>query len=122
MNQDKIKQAFDEWYSKAGSVELNQAWLAAYEWLMSQADKGFLELKEQYVGGYGIQYEVPPEEAWRQARLSCAKELSEKDKRIAELEGELRGASMIARDVLGVTKFEIIYPLAAELASKKESK
>ncbi len=36
-------------------------------------------------------------------------------KRVRELEDEIQGLSMIARDVLGAAKFDIIYPVSSKI-------
>jgi hypothetical protein len=116
MNQDKIKQAFEEWrtgrnYTWQQTYSLGvseEGWLAACEWLMSQGSEGFDEWadKNQINNPWKrIRYE----DAWVNIRLSCAKELAEKDARIKELEGELS------------RQYELVSKIGMELNTRKQA-
>lgn len=127
MNQDKIKQAFEKWLNDKYTKDYGNrsAWLAACEWIMSQGEKDFEAWWDDIINqNEGLPDYIEPEEVWQAARLSCAKELSEKDERIAALEGELARAYPKAKGT-AYSQYELeqiikSFPLAAELASKKE--
>jgi hypothetical protein len=169
VNQDKIKQAFEAWWeTERGGKPLNndyipvtetqlyawenQTWLAACEWLMSQGGGTEFEQYEAWSRLY-FGHGMPPSQSYFEAtmssfnfaHLSCAKELSEKDKKIEELkkknatlrgaialhevDNEKDGARIAALEgelakMYYITKlahsYDEQFPLAAELASKKE--
>jgi uncharacterized protein (DUF2164 family) len=129
MNQDKIKQAFEAWlHNKDTKVYGNRAaWLAACEWLMSQGSESVEDALKKTEDYFSKELEICVtvndasffRQGYKAARLSCARELAEKDKRIAELEKQVRCGYQHAHNQL--------IPLCdkcgwsyAELTSKKE--
>jgi len=96
MTPDKIKEAFDAWCESAQvinpwkQIRYMEAWQACAEWMLSQASEG---LDEWYSSVAKEIYKTPiPSDVaktWQAARLSSAKEIAEKDEKIAELEAEL---------------------------------
>jgi len=98
MTPDKIKEAFEAWCESAQvinpwkQIRYMEAWQACAEWILSQASGGFDEFWQggnwlDYLGNY--HRDEVAKEIWQAARLSCAKEIAEKDERIAKLEGGL---------------------------------
>jgi hypothetical protein len=101
MNQDKIKQAFEVFWlhnPKPGYPNIKDAqedsWLAACEWLMSQGSEGFGAYRDYLTSGGNFQVHRLDlhEQTWQAAKLSCAKELNEKDKEIQSLKYQLSEA------------------------------
>jgi hypothetical protein len=119
MNQDKIKEAFEEWFKTTSyydgpgfTLHKNTqlvSWLACAEWIMSQASEGFNEwvMSEDRHGGVFennnsfSRDEWMAERGYQQAKLSSMKELADKDSKIAELEQ------------LALSRLEMIDKLAA---------
>jgi hypothetical protein len=54
--------------------------------MLAEASEGFENLKKQYVGGYGVQYEIPDEVAYKEAFTAGAMSQA---KRVKELETEI---------------------------------
>lgn len=112
MNQDKIKQALVEWYKESAKAayaeiipkDVEATWLAACEWLMSQASGTEFEQYEKWSRLY-FGHGMPPSQSYLEATmssfnfasLSCAKELSEKDEQFRK-EEECWLISMQQRD------------------------
>jgi len=100
MNQDKIKQAFEAWFKKTDAIslkgtmcEMGIVWLACAQWLMSQVSPDLLEtLDPDLYTCPNCDHQSPARatEIIELARLSCAKELAEKDARIKALEELLK--------------------------------
>jgi ferritin len=129
---DKIKEAFEEFWGGGKFLEVVQSyeknyvaekiWQACAEWMLSQASEEFNDWldslsKEELED---IKY-FSAFRGWYAARLSSAKEIAEKDARINNLESELRLIYCRYSPAYNREQFSATYPLASELASKKES-
>jgi hypothetical protein len=151
MTPDKIEEGFTEWAKfleddHAGYIYSEQAWQACAEWMLSQGEIDFDEfykkaMDSDSIAGWMISSKLLEDKTfcaflWKQARLSSAKELkqeiAEKDAKIKALEienFELFSKLKLLHTLNDGGKIKIRsfdfdadkFPLAKELASKKES-